>query len=448
MSSSEINFDGLVGPTHNFAGLSQGNIASSNNAQDISNPKEAALQGLAKMHRLWQMGYAQAVLPPHERPHIPTLKRLGFTGSDARIIEQVAKSAPHILAAVSSASAMWVANAATISPAADTKDGRTHFTPANLSAMFHRSIEPAVTARILKQIFSDADHFTHHAPLPSLVQFGDEGAANHTRLCTDMAKPGIELFVYGAVAFDRKKLRPLRHPARQTLEASQAIARLHGLDDSTAIFTQQNPNVIDAGVFHNDVIAVGSHTCLFYHQDAFVGMSALKDAIRQRLPQVQFVEVPRDAVPLEDAVSSYLFNTQLLPLGITAKGKMRLLAPTECRENPRVHTYLQTLVQQQDSPIREVTYIDVRQSMKNGGGPACLRLRVALSEAARATITARVFMDQSLYDTLSHWVDTHYRDRLAPTDLADPDLLIECRTALDDLTRIMQLGSIYDFQRG
>ena len=225
----EANFDGLVGPTHNYAGLSWGNVASKSSVRSVSSPKEAALQGLAKMKQLADRGYVQGVLPPHERPHIPTLRALGFEGTDARVLEQAAKASPSILAAVSSASSMWTANAATVSPSADTADHRVHFTPANLSAKFHRSIEHRVTGRSLKAVFADESYFAHHPALPSVSHFGDEGAANHTRLCAGYGEPGVELFVYGQIAFNEQAPAPGKYPARQTLEASQAIARLHGL---------------------------------------------------------------------------------------------------------------------------------------------------------------------------------------------------------------------------
>ncbi|MEH6403110.1 MAG: N-succinylarginine dihydrolase [Sneathiella sp.] len=442
----EINFDGLVGPTHNFAGLSHGNIASSKSAESVSNPREAALQGLQKMQALSNMGLLQAVLPPHERPHIPTLKALGFTGSDQDILASVQKHAPHLLASTSSASSMWVANAATVSPAPDTKDGKTHFTPANLAAMFHRSIEHETTSRILKAIFESKEFFTHHPALPSVAHFGDEGAANHTRLTGPDGGPGIELFVYGVVAFDKNAPRPQKFPARQTREASEAVARLHGLEEARTLFAAQNPAVIDAGVFHNDVIAVGNDNCLFYHQDAFIDAPALRVEISNMLPKadMHFVEVPRSKVSVDDAISSYLFNTQLIT-DPANDGSMLLIAPMECRENNRVHSYLEDLLCQ-NTPIKKITYMDVRESMKNGGGPACLRLRVSLSDAARASINARVFLDNELFRDLNGWAEKHYRDRLSPNDLADPKLLIESRTALDDLTQIMQLGSIYDFQ--
>ena len=439
----EANFDGLVGPTHNYAGLSWGNVASKSNVNAVSNPKEAALQGLAKMKKLADRGYVQAVLPPHERPHIPTLRALGFAGSDRQVLEQAAQADPAILAAVSSASAMWTANAATVSPSADTADHRVHFTPANLSAKFHRSIEHKVTGRALKAIFTDESYFAHHPALPSVSHFGDEGAANHTRLCAGYGDPGVELFVYGQAAFNESAPAPVKYPARQTLEASRAIARLHGLDDRHAVFAQQNPAAIDAGVFHNDVIAVGNGSCLFYHELAFLDEGGVLSDIRARLAgtELQPVRVSAAEVPIEDAVASYLFNSQLLN---TPDG-MLLAVPGECREVASVSRYLDSLLQQ-NGPITAVEVFDVKQSMRNGGGPACLRLRVVLSDEERRAINQGVILTDALYERLTAWVNAHYRDELSQQDLADPMLLDEVRKALDELTGILGLGSIYDFQ--
>ena len=439
----EANFDGLVGPTHNYAGLSWGNVASKSNVNAVSNPKEAALQGLAKMKKLADRGYVQAVLPPHERPHIPTLRALGFAGSDRQVLEQAAQADPAILAAVSSASAMWTANAATVSPSADTADHRVHFTPANLSAKFHRSIEHRVTGRALKAIFTDESYFAHHPALPSVSHFGDEGAANHTRLCAGYGDPGVELFVYGQAAFNESAPAPVKYPARQTLEASRAIARLHGLDDRHAVFAQQNPAAIDAGVFHNDVIAVGNGSCLFYHELAFLDEGGVLSDIRARLAgtELQPVRVSAAEVPIEDAVASYLFNSQLLN---TPDG-MLLAVPGECREVASVSRYLDSLLQQ-NGPITAVEVFDVKQSMRNGGGPACLRLRVVLSDEERRAINQGVVLTDALYERLTAWVNAHYRDKLSQQDLADPMLLDEVRKALDELTGILGLGSIYDFQ--
>ncbi len=225
----EANFDGLVGPTHNYAGLSLGNIASTHHQSAPSNPKQAALQGLVKMKALHDMGLVQGVLAPQERPDVYTLRKLGFSGSDEQVLAEASRQVPKILAACSSASTMWTANAASVSPSADTTSGTVHFTPANLCSKFHRSIEHEITGRILKAVFSSEEHFTHHPALVSSSHFGDEGAANHTRFCQNYGDEGVEFFVYGRYSFDDARPAPTKFPARQTLEASQAVARIHQL---------------------------------------------------------------------------------------------------------------------------------------------------------------------------------------------------------------------------
>ena len=446
MNAFEVNFDGLVGPTHNYGGLSYGNVASQSNSQASSNPREAALQGLAKMKALMEMGFKQGVLAPQERPDVAALRSIGFTGTDAQVITRAAREAMPLLAACMSASSMWTANSCTVSPSADTADGRVHFTAANLNCKFHRSIEHPTTSRVLGAMFANSQHFAHHAALPAVSQFGDEGAANHTRFCKSYGEPGVEFFVFGRSAFDNRFPAPQRYPARQTLEASQAVARLHGLSEEGVVYAQQTPAVIDQGVFHNDVIAVGNGEVLFYHQDAFLHteqvLAQLQDKLSRRGGNFQAVCVPREAVTVEDAVKSYLFNSQLL---IRADGNMLIIVPEECRNNARVWSYLQTLTSG-SGPIREVKVFDLKQSMQNGGGPACLRLRVALKEDELAAVNPGVIMTPALYETLTGWVNKHYRDRLSDSDLADPQLLIECRTALDELTRILTLGSVYPFQ--
>lgn len=446
MKSCEVNFDGLVGPTHNYGGLSYGNVASQSNCQQASNPREAALQGLAKMKALMDLGFTQGVLAPQERPDVAGLRRLGFSGTDAQVIERAAKQSMPLLVASCSASSMWVANAATVSPSADTADGRVHFTAANLNCKYHRSIEHPTTSRVLSAMFADQQHFAHHAALPAVAQFGDEGAANHTRFCRSYGEAGVEFFVFGRAAFDTRFPAPQKYPARQTLEASQAVARLHGLSDDGVVYAQQNPAVIDQGVFHNDVIAVGNGEVLFYHEDAFLNtehmLSELHDKLGRRGGRFQAICVPRTEVGVEDAVRSYLFNSQLLS---RLDGSMLLIVPEECRSNERVWHYLQRLIAD-ESPIREVNVFDLKQSMQNGGGPACLRLRVALNETELAAVNPGVIMTAPLYDTLSQWVDKHYRDRMAESDLADPQLLTECRTALDELTQHLKLGAVYPFQ--
>ena len=444
----EVNFDGLVGPTHNYAGLALGNVASMRHGGLVANPREAALQGLAKMKALMDAGYPQGVLPPQQRPDLGALRALGFTGSDERVLARAAGEAPQVLRAFCSASSMWTANAATVTPSVDAPDGRVHFTPANLQSSFHRCLEPATTGRVLQAIFRDEARFAHHPALPATPAFSDEGAANHTRLAGDHGEPGVHLYVYGREAFgwgSETTPAPRRFPARQTREASEAVARQHGLADHQVVFAQQHPEAIDAGVFHNDVIAVGNGPVLLYHELAFLDEAGTLEALRERMgaPLIP-VRIPRKAVSLEDAVGSYLFNSQLLS---NPDGTMTLVVPGECQENESVWRTVQDHLLAGANPIGEVVVKDVKQSMRNGGGPACLRLRVVLSAEERAALAGRVLLDDGLHDDLAAWVERHYRDRLAPEDLADPALARESLTALDELSRLLGIGSVYPFQR-
>jgi succinylarginine dihydrolase len=443
-TAREYNFDGLVGPSHNYAGLSFGNVASFSNVKSASNPKQAALQGLAKMRALAARGFAQALLPPHARPDLRMLRRIGFSGTDADVLARAWREAPVILACAWSASPMWTANAATVSPSADSFDGRVHFTAANLNNKLHRASEHEQSTRTLRALFGNQQHFAVHDALPSTPAFGDEGAANHTRLAASHGGKGVQLFVYGRVEFDPAAPAPKRYPARQTLEASQAIARLHGLGAARTVFASQNPGVIDQGVFHNDVIAVGNGNVLFYHEQAFDDEAAVLNRLRVAMDgvgaQLAPVRVDTRAVPVADAVTSYLFNSQLLT---KPDGAMALVIPHECRENQAVARYLEQLVGS-DGPIDELIEFDLRQSMRNGGGPACLRLRVALTDAEAQAMHQGVIMTEALYARLVGWVETHYRDRLEPKDLADPQLAIECALALEELMRILDLPGLYD----
>ncbi len=448
----ELNLDGLVGPTHSYAGLSYGNVASQRHRNQPSNPRQAALQGLAKMKFLAGLGLKQAVLPPQERPDVLALRRLGFWGDDAGVLAQAGREDTVLLAACCSASGMWAANAATVSPAADTADGRVHLTPANLITQFHRSLEPQTTAAALKAIFPDESAFCHHQPLPAAAPFSDEGAANHIRLGPSHGQPGLEIFVYGRSALAAGHPVPARFPARQTREASAAIARLHGLHERSTLLLQQNPAAIDAGAFHNDVVAVGNLNVMAYHESAFAAVADganAADQIRRAYAtatgggELLLVEAAEREVPLTDAVGSYLFNSQLVSL---PDGSMSLIAPIECQENPAAAAFIERLVHSA-TPVRSAHFVDVRQSMRNGGGPACLRLRVVLTPEQFSVMNRGVLLTESLYNELCGWVQRHYRERLHPDDLADPKLLDESRSALDELTRILRLGPIYRFQR-
>ncbi len=432
MTTVEANLDGLVGPTHNYAGLSPGNLASQSNFGGASNPRAAALQGLAKMKRLADLGLPQFVLPPQPRPDLGLLRRLGFTGSDAEVNAAAWKTAPILAGSAWSASAMWAANAATVTPSADSHDGRLHFTPANLLTNLHRSLEPAHTAAMLRRIFPDPERFTVHAPLPPQPHFADEGAANHVRLCAEQGAPGVNLFVYGRGAYE-PWTGPF--PARQTREAFEAIIRRHGAHRPVSM--RQNPAAIQAGAFHNDVVCVGALDCLFYHQAAFEDTAALQAQVRRAaagLFEPQFVEISEDELPLADAVSSYLFNAMLVQA--PGEARLTLVAPIDVAEHACARAVAERLAGS-NGPIGAVDYVDVRESMRNGGGPACLRLRLVMTPDELAAANPAYRLDERLYGRLSDWIGRRYRDRLTPADLADPAMIEETRAAVAELDTIL-----------
>ena len=438
----EANADGLIGPTHSYAGLSPGNLASSLNKGEASSPRAAVLQGLDKMKRLADLGLPQFVLPPHERPNIPFLRSLGFAGTDAQVVEHAWKDAPSFAAAACSASPMWAANAATVTPSADSHDGRVHFTPANLVTNLHRSLEHQQTQRALNALFPDASRFAVHDALSPVSHLADEGAANHVRLCADHGSEGVNLFVWGREAFEAWD-GPF--PARQTREACEAIMRRHTA--SGVVLARQGREAIAGGTFHNDVVCVGALDTLFFHELTFEDTAATKAAIRAAAKgfEPKFIEVSAADLPLADAISSYLFNSMLVKL--PDQDRLTLICPTETRDNPRSHAVAEQLAAS-NGPIGRVEYVDVRQSMANGGGPACLRLRVVLTEEELAATNPAMRMTDELHARLTVWALRWYREELRPADLADPALLAETRSALDELTAILHLGSdFYPFQR-
>jgi len=445
MTAIEVNFDGLVGPTHNYGGLAQGNLAAAANEGKISNPREAALQGLGKMRTLMRMGLTQGVLPPHERPHVASLRKMGFAGRDADVVATAMRASPVLLANVSSASAMWTANAATVSPSADTGDGRVHFTPASLSSHFHRAIETETTSRVLSTIFSDEGKFDIHPAVP-FATFGDEGAANHCRLSNSHGERGIEMFVYGRSAFAKSEGE--RFVARQAMEASHIVATQHQLwSGGGALLVKQSQKAIDAGAFHNDVVAVSNGNVLMFHAQAFEQRDTFVESLVQASEARGFkpvlLEAGADELSLDEAVKSYLFNSQIVTL---PAGGMALILPSEAEETPRAKAFVDRVLAS-NGPVREAHYVDLRQSMRNGGGPACLRLRVVLTGEELAVLDGRALLDDARLEALEEVVRRRYRDRLTIADLADPALLDESRTALDEIGQVLGLGAVHDFQR-
>ncbi|ASP37287.1 N-succinylarginine dihydrolase [Bacterioplanes sanyensis] len=441
MKHYEVNFDGLIGPSHHYGGLASGNLASHRNALKTSSPRQAALQGLEKMRTLIRLGYRQGFIPPQPRPALSCLRQLGFSGSDEEVIKQAGSQAPELLSMAYSASSMWAANAATVTPSSDSHDGKLHLTPANLVTTAHRSIEHPYTFAALQRIFHNPAVFSVHPALPATGAFADEGAANHGRLCSEHGQPGTGLFVWGRQRGGDTS--DLNFPARQTLEASQAIARQHGVKQ--AVFLQQNAAAINAGAFHNDVVAVANGPVLFYHEQAYEAESQ-QAAFAQLRELGEFVPVcvPTAEVSLDEAIRSYLFNSQLLSGPDGDMSRMTLIAPTECQEVEAVAQYLQRLTADDSQPIRHVEFVDVRQSMSNGGGPACLRLRVLLSEKELEAVNPAFMLTEEKIDALQQWVRDHYRDSLHPLELLEPEFMHECHKAMVSLQQWLGCQDLYD----
>lgn len=412
---TEINFDGIVGPSHNYAGLSLGNLAATAHAGDVSYPRTAALEGLAKMRGNLALGLAQGFFLPLPRPNPAWLAALAAdVGTDEVLI-----------AGAWSASSMWTANAATVSPAPDTADGRCHLTVANLVTMPHRSHEWPDTLRQLRLAFADTRHFAVHDPVPPC--FGDEGAANHMRLAPAHGEPGIEVFVYGRGGGP--------FPARQHEQASRIVARRHGLDPARVLFIEQSPEAIAAGAFHNDVVAVANERLLFCHEKAFADPPAAYAAIHRMLPEAELMLVPANALSLAEAVRSYLFNAQLVTL---PEGGQALVLPLEAYESQPVRRYLDAMIAT-NCPIRRLVPVDVRQSMANGGGPACLRLRVV---ADPETVDPRFLLDEGKAELLERTIARHWPEQIDPADLGNEALARTVQAARGALLAALELDEL------
>jgi succinylarginine dihydrolase len=443
--TNEVNFDGLVGPTHHFSGLSYGNTHGTNNAGKVSYPKKAALQGLDKMKLLHDMGYPQGIIPPQVRPYIEPLKELWYRGKESRMVKRVAENNYSLASAIHSASSMWVANAATVIPSVDSINGKINFIVANLKSNYHRSIEAPQTIKLFKDIFRDPSHFTIHAPIET---FGDEGAANHTRLCEDYNSPGLHLFMYGKVSnrsdsvIEKLNPDPSIYPARQDYEASKMVSMIGGLHSLNSEFYKQNAKAVDSGVFHNDVCGVGNLDFYMYHEFSIYG-SNFQETVKNRFCSINnsisirptFLEVKNDEVSIEKAVETYLFNSQILK----GDNGMILIAPTNCEQDEIVSRYINKVLEDKTNPLNEVKYVDLTQSLMNGGGPACLRLRVVMTEDELKSCNQNYILNNSLYDRLCSCVDEFYRDEVEPDALGNLQLYKDFKKATEEIYKIFDL---------
>jgi len=437
--SGEINFDGLIGPTHNYAGLSQGNLASQKHLNQTSNPKAAALQGLDKMRLIMDQGIPQGFFLPHERPHLMTLRAIGFGGTDEEVINQAAKKNPALLKNVYSASSMWSANAATFSPSIDSNDQKIHITPANLNSMFHRSIEHEFTKTQLELMFGGVA--TVHEPIKNISGYGDEGAANHLRVSAQHLMPGFQIFVYGSSAFEVHQ----GIIARQAEEISQAVSTQHQLDPDRVLFLKQNEQAIHSGSFHNDIVSLANEEVFIFHQEAFADRVELERVLHQLKDHVKGfhpIEILSKDISLDDLVSSYLLNSQLITI---KNNEMMMLLPEEVQNHDNCMKWLEEI--KSSSPIKRFEFVDIHQSMMNGGGPACLRFKAVVNSDELDKINKKFLLSSEKLINLRALVSKHYRDRINPDDLLDIKLMEESYLFLDELTQLLGIGSIYSFQK-
>ena len=437
--SGEINFDGLIGPTHNYAGLSQGNLASQKHLNKTSNPQAAALQGLDKMRLVMDQGIPQGFFLPHERPHLKTLRALGFGGTDEEIINRAAKQNPILLKNVYSASSMWAANAATFSPSIDSYDQNMHITPANLNTMFHRSIEPQFTQAQLELMFGGVAIV--HDPIENISGYGDEGAANHLRVSEQHLKSGFQIFVYGSSAFEVHQ----GMITRQAEEISKAVSIMHQLDPDRVLFLKQNEQAINAGSFHNDIVSLANEEVFIFHQEAFadrVELERILHHLKDHVKGFHPIEILSEDISLDDIVSSYLLNSQLITI---KNNEMMMLLPEEVQNHSNCMRWLEEI--KSSSPIKHIEFVDIRQSMMNGGGPACLRFKITVNNNEFNQINEKFLLTPKKLMDLRALVTKYYRDKLNPADLVDNNLVQESYRFLDELTQLLDLGNVYDFQK-
>lgn len=426
---TEINIDGMIGPTHHYGGLGVGNIASHTHRNQISNPRQAALEGLEKAKRVSELGIPQYLWLPPVRPRLELLDAMGFQGSSHEQIVAAMATAPRVLSAAFSSAFMWAANSATVTPAVDAKDGCYHFTPANLISSLHRASEADERQLDLANIFSEVGRHRIHPPLPQITALRDEGAANHMRLCNTSGEIGFNIFVYGED--DSASTSALTNPkfmARQTRLACETIARRHQLNPATTFFLQQHPDAISAGVFHNDVIATSHEGVLIHHELAFLDAEAelarLEHAFLDRVGTAMVrIVVSRENLSMADAVQSYLFNSQLLtPAPDGSQGsspRMVFLCPKQCESNTAANRVLRSIVADSKNPIDEVQFVSVGQSMSGGGGPACLRLRVPADARTLEQLPSMGKLNQRMYDKLKQAVEQVYPEKVSLEDFCD-----------------------------
>ena len=435
--------EGLVGPQHLFGGLSLGNLASMNHAEIPSSPRAAALESLSKMEILLDRDIPVAVYLPQPRLCWRSLRRLGFHGSKEELLAQASKTEHSIwLRRCSSSSNMWAANAATIIPSNDSLDEQTHIIIANLSAMYHRSIEAPYTTAYFEEVFASHRDIQIHEALAAHSELGDEGAANHTRLSIDSTF--LHLFAYGkltdTVGTTTSKSKPF--PARQAFEASSAVARLGQLKEDNALFLKQSEYGIRSGAFHTDVLAVGAAHVFLMHEAAFEDLDSSIQKIKAKLPELHIVCATEKELPIKNAVAAYPFNSQLIKI---SEKQFLLIAPEESETDPFCRRFLERcqhdLAQKAQIDL-ELIYTSLKQSMSNGGGPACLRLRLLLPEKTIEKLKNTVLLDHSKLAQLRQIVQNRYPSRFTIAQLSDALVHDYNAETIDEICSLFAVNSL------
>lgn len=431
----EINIDGLVGPTHHFGGLGVGNVASLEHRNEVSHPRQAALEGLQKAWLIASMGIPQFVFVPPLRPRMNLLSEMGFHGTVQEQLIAARDEAPKVLSAAFSSAFMWMANAATVTPASDSADGRMHCTPANLISSWHRASEASERTPQLEALLLAVQNKLMHRPLPSILPLRDEGAANHMRLCDHSGHNGFNLFIYGVDEDNDNVPATAKFTPRHTRAASLAIARLHQLKKARTFFLQQHPRAIDAGVFHNDVIATSCDHILLHHEFAFLDgeaeLTRLESEFEKSCGQSLLrIVVSESELPIADAVRSYLFNSQLVRRNRDSGDSSTtpsyvLICPHHCEEVPNAAKLISSWIASPEVPIDEVRFVRLSESMANGGGPACLRLRMMLDPEEIASLSSKYRLTNGLFDRLSAAIEKCYPKSLSSKDFCNPDFVTE-----------------------
>jgi succinylarginine dihydrolase len=387
------------------------------------------------MRAVADAGVAQVVLPPQSRPGSVAMARVGLDLAQP----QGDAAERFLLSACTSSASMWSANSATFTPSVDAEDARPHLTPANLVSSLHRALETPHTARLLAAAFPEPT-FVHHDPLPAALQLRDEGAANHACLCGPDRGAGVHLFVFGAYGLPATQgAEPQSLLARQTYEASRTVARVHRLPPERLVFARQSAGALHAGAFHNDLVMTSNEHVLLYHERAWVDGDAVVEELRAKYrllndDELCSVRVPEALLSLEEALATYVFNSQIVT---RRDGSMTVLAPEEAAASPAARATLALLTATPQSRVDEVRYVGLSESMRNGGGPACLRLRMALTAAEADAVHPGLRFGDRLHRALGAWIERHYRDTLTVEDLADPGLWAEGAAAFAELEAIL-----------